>query len=370
MRASRSPFQGLDERSSASAPVGSRHRTGPLVPAAVGGGKNEGGGTPDAHGVGLTLEDLKQGPAPLLEQKVPRGPAGGSAEPRKPPYWLITSLATIGVVETAYLLYEKLFGGPVGCPMGGNCNDVLNSEYGTLLGLPLPLYGLLSYSAVAILSQVSRINSNSKIGRDYSRWLLLGTTSIMAAASGYFMYILNFQMENVSCTYCVVSALLSGSLLLATLTGFTEGELQKGALTQLGLGATVVVALSLAFSDASSMDLDLPPIEPEVTTTSGPVQLALAKHLKSIGAKMYGAFWCSHCFEQKQMFGQDATRSMNYVECYPDGYRRGVKIAEECDKANVQGFPTWIIDGKPQAGELSLEELANLSRFDISKIGK
>lgn len=48
-------------------------------------------------------------------------------------------------------------------------------------------------------------------------------------------------------------------------------------------------------------DIDLPPLEPEVSTSSSPKELSLAKHLRSIGAKMYGAFWCSHCFEQKQV---------------------------------------------------------------------
>jgi len=50
-----------------------------------------------------------------------------------------------------------------------------------------------------------------------------------------------------------------------------------------------------------SGDIDLPPIEPEVSTMSTSKEITLAKQLKAIGAKMYGAFWCSHCFEQKQV---------------------------------------------------------------------
>ena len=40
---------------------------------------------------------------------------------------------------------------------------------------------------------------------------------------------------------------------------------------------------------------------PVVTKTSSPEAMALAKHLKEIGATMYGAFWCSHCYGQKQV---------------------------------------------------------------------
>lgn len=48
-------------------------------------------------------------------------------------------------------------------------------------------------------------------------------------------------------------------------------------------------------------DIDLEPFETEITTKSSPLAIALAKHLQLIGAKMYGAFWCSHCLEQKQV---------------------------------------------------------------------
>lgn len=50
--------------------------------------------------------------------------------------------------------------------------------------------------------------------------------------------------------------------------------------------------------------------------------MELAKRLKAAGAKMYGAFWCSHCFEQKQAFGKEAMADFPYVECYPEGYHR------------------------------------------------
>lgn len=47
-----------------------------------------------------------------------------------------------------------------------------------------------------------------------------------------------------------------------------------------------------------------------------------------------------------QMFGKEAMKYVDYVECYPEGYRSGVQIAKECDAVNIQGFPTWIINGQ------------------------
>lgn len=55
-------------------------------------------------------------------------------------------------------------------------------------------------------------------------------------------------------------------------------------------------------------------------------------------ATMYGAFWCSHCYDQKQAFGQEAYRRIRYVECAPDGVdsqtklcrSRKVRCMDEC----------------------------------------
>ena len=60
-------------------------------------------------------------------------PSPSPASPRLP-HTAITLLGLVGAAETAYLTYEKLFGGPVACPLGGSCNDVLNSPYAVLLG--------------------------------------------------------------------------------------------------------------------------------------------------------------------------------------------------------------------------------------------
>lgn len=140
-------------------------------------------------------------------------------------------------------------------------------------------------------------------------------------------------------------------------------------------------------------EIDLPALEPEVTSVSSPVLVKLAKHLADSGAKMYGAFWCSHCYDQKlvcdarlllqasyglyvsaclfhsdafqtvlshystafifaecylyvQAFGSEAAKYLPYVECYPDGYRKGVQLAKACQDANIEGFPTWVIKGQ------------------------
>jgi len=50
-------------------------------------------------------------------------------------YWLVTGLAAVGLAETSYLTWVKLYGGAVSCPTGGaTCSDVLNSDYAMVFG--------------------------------------------------------------------------------------------------------------------------------------------------------------------------------------------------------------------------------------------
>lgn len=80
----------------------------------------------------------------------------------------------------------------------------------------------------------------------------------------------------------------------------------------------------------------------QVTQPSTSGAVALAQHLSRVGARMYGAFWCSHCAEQKELFGAQAARVLPYEECFPTGYRKGVTMADACAAQHLEGFPTWV----------------------------
>ena len=52
---------------------------------------------------------------------------------------------------------------------------------------------------------------------------------------------------------------------------------------------------------------------------------------------MYGAFWCSHCEDQKETFGAGA--DIPYVECFPDGWKRGRPSRRRARGRTSRGFP-------------------------------
>jgi hypothetical protein len=95
-------------------------------------------------------------------------------------------------------------------------------------------------------------------------------------------------------------------------------------------------------------------------TVSGASEIALGEHLLKIGAKFYGAYWCSHCAKQKSMFGAAAAAKLPYVECGKDGENSQRQL---CRELKIRMFPTWSINGKMFEGTRELKYLAEQSGY-------
>jgi hypothetical protein len=81
---------------------------------------------------------------------------------------------------------------------------------------------------------------------------------------------------------------------------------------------------------------------------------AFAKCLTAKQAKMYGAFWCPHCEDQKEKFGS-SFQYAPYVEC---GIKGSQGIEPVCTQAGIKRFPTWVFaDGTRVEGAHELEFL-------------
>jgi hypothetical protein len=72
-----------------------------------------------------------------------------------------------------------------------------------------------------------------------------------------------------------------------------------------------------------------------------------AECLTEKGAKMYGAYWCPHCLDQKGLFGSKSFKKVNYIECSLPN-RAGQ--TEECNRAGIQSYPTWEFEGGERIG--------------------
>jgi len=91
---------------------------------------------------------------------------------------------------------------------------------------------------------------------------------------------------------------------------------------------------------------------------------SFAQCLGDKGAQFYGAFWCTHCQDQKAMFGRSA-KLLPYIECSTSD---GQNQTETCQQANIEGYPTWqFADGSREAGLFSLDQLAQKTGCQLLK---
>jgi hypothetical protein len=85
---------------------------------------------------------------------------------------------------------------------------------------------------------------------------------------------------------------------------------------------------------------------------------AFAKCLATKQVKMYGAYWCPHCADQKEMF-ESSFQYVPYVECGVPGSRDEAPV---CKDAGIKHFPTWqFADGERQEGALALQAIGTKS---------
>ena len=95
-------------------------------------------------------------------------------------------------------------------------------------------------------------------------------------------------------------------------------------------------------------------------TVSGAAETALVEYLAASDVKFYGAYWCSHCQQQKSLFGATAAAKLPYIECAADGKNSQRQL---CKDKNIQMFPTWAINGKFYPGTKDLKEIAKMTGY-------
>ncbi|MBH8576392.1 vitamin K epoxide reductase family protein [Nostocaceae cyanobacterium CENA369] len=300
---------------------------------------------------------------------------------------LIAAIAGLGALTTGYLAIEKLTGGSAACVAQAGvkgCNDVLSSPWAIVLGQPLALFGFLAYTGMVIFALAplvlkSGANNTNKQLENWTWWLLLVGAIAMSVFSGYLMYLLVFQLKAL-CPYCIGSALFSLSLLVLTIVGREWEDVGQIFFTAIIVGMVTLIGTLGIYSGVNQSGVTpgtsgkpeeisfVPQTNPnpefgwEITTTSGQAEIELARHLVKIGAKEYVAYWCPHCHEQKLLFGKEAYQIIESVkvECAGDSPKGKPDL---CKAANIQSFPTWIINGQSYSGVQNLAELAKISGY-------
>jgi uncharacterized membrane protein len=117
----------------------------------------------------------------------------------------VAILALAGAAIAAYLTYAKYADAPIACTTGG-CETVQSSKYAEILGLPVPVLGLIGY--FAILATAFSAGETAR----------LAGAALALAGLAFSLYLLVVQVVAIGafCQWCLASDVVM--LLLAAAT--------------------------------------------------------------------------------------------------------------------------------------------------------
>ncbi len=289
----------------------------------------------------------------------------------------IAIFSTVGVIDTGSITLNK-WGliGNLNC-LGGleGCDKVLNSPWGNIIqtntySISLSLVGLISYFLILLMAILPLIPILKNKNNNISKFAWWGSFYISISTFIFSLILISVMIFKIKafCFFCLLSFLISFSLLLLSVVG--GGWEDYGKLFFRGFVMSVAVLLAgLIWSssvDPSTKEVsnNIQGMPPAVIAISSPEKIKLAEHLTQEGAVMYNAYWCPHCHDQKELFGKVAAEKLNLVECAKDGFNNKREL---CEAKGITGFPSWEIKGSIDSGVKSLKELAELTNYKNSK---
>lgn len=178
-------------------------------------------------------------------------------------YGFIAFAAAGGFGVAFYIFRTRSAHKQLVCPVGSDCNAVVNSRYARFLGIHLEYYGMAYYSII-FLSYITLIFAPHL----FSNLMLTALGLLTAAAFFFSLYLLFVQafLLRQWCIWCLLSAMLSTGIFIVSLASvdfavefLAEISIVLGAIHTLGfvIGmGTVTAAIFLFIRFLSDHDID------------------------------------------------------------------------------------------------------------------
>ena len=131
---------------------------------------------------------------------------------------VISILIFIEIILSIYLIYSEAQNYGY-CIIGSTCETVQNSDYGTMMGIPLAWLGFLAFTILLILFYTQ--NSN-KITKSF----YLAGAIIAAIYAGYLMIIQAFILKNF-CGICMIIDPLAIIIAILVIINYREETRHK-----------------------------------------------------------------------------------------------------------------------------------------------
>jgi len=120
---------------------------------------------------------------------------------------LIYLFIILGIVNAGYLYWQHVQfeknKRKMVCPLNGHCEAVVESKYGTTLGIKNDILGILYLLALAFLITVDLSVPALSM---YARFAIMGIATFGILFSTYLTYLQAFVIKEF-CTWCVAAAL-------------------------------------------------------------------------------------------------------------------------------------------------------------------
>ena len=290
------------------------------------------------------------------------------------PKIIIAILSTIGLVDTGSITLKNwgLFNS-LSCPgIKNGCETVLNSPWGTLFensqyNIPLSLAGVITYGSIlgfSIFLSLNLVSPKEKLNKIIWWAIFL----ISCASSVFSILLLNIMFFKIKayCFFCILSAILSILIFIISMIGAKfesrEPMFYRGFIVVLTvLIGGLIWSNSVDPSNAIDISNSTEKVSPAITTSSSPQKIKFAKFLSDNNIKMFSAYWCPHCHDQKQLFGKKAVKELSIIECAQDGKDNQYKL---CREKQIEGFPSWEINGEIYSGVKDLNDLAIMTEYE------
>ena len=141
--------------------------------------------------------------------------------------WIFVGLLLLaigGMGVSAYLMWGYTVpGASLACGGSHGCEAVKNSDYASLMGLPLPLIGLATYLTILVLLVLQRQFSSRK--SDWLSYIILGVFGISLTGvlySAYLTYVELYVIHAI-CRWCVMSAAIMAAIFLLSMLNLQSG---------------------------------------------------------------------------------------------------------------------------------------------------
>jgi len=112
-------------------------------------------------------------------------------------------LGVLGAIDTAYLILKNRIEQPLMCPIGQDCDAVLNSKWNKTFFIKNDILGLLFYVSVIIGAILLFFDWGGIV-----KTLLIIGSGLGVLFSGFLVFVQAKIIKNY-CFYCLVSALIN-----------------------------------------------------------------------------------------------------------------------------------------------------------------